>query len=154
MRQRLVLAALLYVAAAMVGAFVAVTQKVPYQFGGQGDPNTVWRDFVQGSGTAMSPPLGALVIFFLAALLASRRGWLGKIGVAVLVLLGLIFLAGTLGEPLTFNSLNPANPDPWKAMVQWIEVVMAVFVVVYGLGALFGKEGKEETGGRGDGGSG
>ncbi len=136
MRQRLIMAAMAYLAIAMSGAFIAITQKVPYQFGGQGDPNNVLRDFVQGSGTAMWPPLGALAILALAALLVTRRGWLGNIGVIVLVLLGFLFMAGALGEPLTFNSLDPANPDPWKAIVQWGEAAMAGFVVFFGIMAL------------------
>jgi hypothetical protein len=72
MRQRLISAAALYLALAAVGAFIAVTQKLPYRFGGEGDPNNVWRDFAQGSGTAMSPPLGVLAVFGVFLLLATR----------------------------------------------------------------------------------
>lgn len=143
MRQRLAMAAGLYVVFASLGTFIAVTQRLPYHFGGDGDPNNVWRDFVQGSGTAMSPPLGALALFAVATLLAMVRHWVGRIGAVVTVLLGLVFLIGALGEPLTFDSLNPSNPDPWKAMVQWLEILMAGFVVVYGVKAIFGREGRE-----------
>lgn len=148
MRQRLVAAGLLYLAVAAVGAFVAVTQKLPYHFGGDGDPNNVWGDFVHGSGTAMSPPLGVLALFVVAMAVATRRNWLGRVGIALMVLFGLAFLVGGLGEPLTFDSMNPSNPDPWKAMVQWLGILMSGFVIVFGVLSMFERRNRGEREGR------
>ena len=92
MRQRLIAAGVLYLAVAAVGAFIAVTQRLPYHFGGEGDANNVWGDFVHGSGTAMSPPLSALMLFAAAIIVATRRNWLGKVGAVIMVLGGIVSL--------------------------------------------------------------
>lgn len=82
---------------AIVGTVIGVGARLPYQFGGVGDPAAVAEDFVT-RGTPVSPPLVALVILVVAILIAAQRGLVGRIGSALLALLAAIFLLPTLGE--------------------------------------------------------
>jgi hypothetical protein len=84
---------------ASVGTVIGVAARLPYQFGGVGDPGRVAEDFV-ARGTAVSPPLVALVILVVAIIIAAQRGLVGRIGSALLAVLAAIFLVPTLGELL------------------------------------------------------
>jgi hypothetical protein len=82
---------------AIVGTVIGVVARLPYQFGGVGDPARVTEDFV-ARGTAVSPPLVALAVLVVAILIAARRRLVGRIGSALLTVLAAIFLVPTLGE--------------------------------------------------------
>jgi hypothetical protein len=85
------------VAFALLGTALGVVASLPYQFGGVGDPARVAEDFV-AKGTAVSPPLVALVILVVAMVIAAQRGLVGRLGSGALALLALVFLVATIGE--------------------------------------------------------
>jgi hypothetical protein len=89
---------------------VAIALNRPAQFGGSTSGLPVVQDFIYGSGTAMSPPLLWMVAEALFIWLAwnqkNRRSTWGVIG---LTFFGAIGVIGTLGEPITYESLNAAT---------------------------------------------
>ena len=62
----------LYLLNAGIGTVVAVARKLPYLFGGPGDPATIAIDFPT-KGTAMSPPLTAMFLLAALTLLVLRK---------------------------------------------------------------------------------
>src|SRR5690242_11801544 len=114
MKRWLLLTALLLWIEMWIAALVAIRRKDiygPYPFGsfGQGHPNDVLGDFVAGNGTGLSPPLYLVILFGLASILATRSGRPGTVGVASLLVLGLLVLPGYLVEPITSRVLHPAQ---------------------------------------------
>lgn len=91
------MAAIALLLLALIGTGIGIAARLPYQFGGQGDPERIMDDFVS-KGTAVSPPLFALLALIAGALLASRAGALGRIGSGVLALLAIVFFIATIGE--------------------------------------------------------
>ena len=89
----------------LLGTAVAVVAGWPAQLGGAGDPDRVAAEFLT-RGTALSAPLGPLLVLALAVLLASRRGRAGGVGTGLLVLLGVAFVVGGLGEALAPDSAD------------------------------------------------
>jgi hypothetical protein len=90
-------AAIALLVLALIGTGIGIAARLPYQFGGQGEPERIMEDFVS-KGTAVSPPLVALLALIGGALLASRAGALGRIGSGVLALLSIVFFIATIGE--------------------------------------------------------
>jgi len=75
----LVTVVVLFLIATAFSTIFAILNKLPYEFGGTGNPETVAVDSIS-HGTAISPPLTALVIFAALTALPFRRGWLGIVG--------------------------------------------------------------------------
>jgi hypothetical protein len=73
----------------------------------------VVQDFIYGRGTALSPPLVCMVAQALLTWLAwnqmNRRSTWGVIG---LTLFGAATFIGALGEPITYELLNPVTFNP------------------------------------------
>ena len=122
-----VLAALALLVLHAVGTAVAVSANWPAQFGGVGtDAGDEWI----ARGTALSAPLAPLFVLCVAAVLASLRGWVSRVGAALVVLLSLLFMVGALGE-----AFAPATEDVSKAVlvasgIVGVVVAGAVLVVV------------------------
>ena len=122
-----VVAALALLVLHAVGTALAVWANWPAQFGGVGtDAGAEWV----ARGTALSAPLPPLVVLAAAAVLASLRGWAARVGAALVVLLGLLFMVGALGE-----AFAPATEDVSKAVlvasgVLGVVVAGAVLVAV------------------------
>jgi hypothetical protein len=89
--------ALALVAFAVVGTAIGVVARLPYQFGGVGDAARVSEDFLS-KGTAVSPPIVALVILLVAIAVALRPGLIGRLGSGLLALIAGVFFVPTLGE--------------------------------------------------------
>ncbi len=132
--KRLVQSSILYLIWASIGAVVAIVSNRPAQFGGSTSGMPVVQDFIYGSGTAMSPPLWWLVPQGLLTWLAwnqrNRRGTWGVIGLGVA---GAATFIGALGEPITYELLNPVTFNPLLAIIQAgmiiIPSVMTVFAI-------------------------
>ena len=122
-----VFAALALLVLHAVGTVVAVSANWPAQFGGVGtDAGAEWI----ARGTALSAPLGPLVVLVVAAVLASLRGWVSRVGEGLVILLSVLFMVGALGE-----AFAPATEDVSKAVlvasgVLGVMVAGAVLVVV------------------------
>jgi hypothetical protein len=91
---RLALALLAY---AVVGTVIGIVARLPYQFGGVGDAARVSEDFLS-KGTAVSPPIVAIVMLIVAIAIALPQGLVGRLGSGLLALLAGIFFVATLGE--------------------------------------------------------
>ncbi len=74
-----------------VGAFLAIQHKLPAHFGGFLPGNDVVRDFLGFNGTALSAPLGFLLLQAIFILLAGRRDRGGMIGVVGLTIMGAFY---------------------------------------------------------------
>ncbi len=90
-----------------IGAAISIQQRMPYEFGGHGDPSRVASDFFGGSGTAVAPPFSVMVILAALAVLAAFRGKWATIPVALICVLGIIGGIGFLGEPHTWRVIRP-----------------------------------------------
>jgi hypothetical protein len=132
--KRLVLSSILYLIWASIGAVVAIVLNLPAQFGGSTSDLSVVQDFIYGMGTALGPPLVWMVAQALLTSLAwnqmNRRSTWGVIG---LTLFGAATFIGALGEPITYELLNPVTFNPLLAVIQAgliiIPFVMTVFAI-------------------------
>jgi hypothetical protein len=132
--KRLVLSSILYLIWASIATVVAIVSNRPAQFGGSTSGLPVVQDFIYGMGTALGPPLVWMVAQALLTSLAwnqrNRRGTWGVIG---LTLFGAATFIGALGEPITYELLNPVTFNPLLAVIQAgliiIPFVMMVFAI-------------------------
>jgi hypothetical protein len=133
--KRLVLSSILYLICASLGAVVAIVLDRPAQFGGSTSGLPVVQDFIFGMGTAMSPPLlwwmvpqGLLT--WLAWNQMNRRSTWGVIG---LTLFGATTFIGAVGEPITYELLNPVTFNPLVAVIQAGMVIIPLVMTVFGI---------------------
>jgi hypothetical protein len=132
--KRLVLSSILYLIWASIATVVAIVSNRPAQFGGSTSGLPVVQDFIYGMGTALGPPLVWMVAQALLTSLAwnqrNRRSTWGVIG---LTLFGAATFIGALGEPITYELLNPVTFNPLLAVIQAgliiIPFVMMVFAI-------------------------
>jgi hypothetical protein len=89
--------ALALLAFAVVGTAIGIVARLPYQFGGVGDAAGVSEDFLS-KGTAVSPPVVALVMLVVGIVVALRPGLMGRLGSGLLLLLAGVFFVATIGE--------------------------------------------------------
>jgi hypothetical protein len=133
--KRLVQCSILYLAWSSAGAVVAIVSDRPAEFGGSTSGLPVVQDFIYGSGTAMSPPLlwwmvpqGLLT--WLAWNQRNRRSTWGVIGLGVA---GAATFIGALGEPITYELLNPVTFNPLLAVIQAGMIVIPVLMTVFAI---------------------
>jgi hypothetical protein len=113
-----------------IGAVISIQQRMPYEFGGHGDPSRVASDFFGGSGTAVAPPFSVMVILAVLGVLAALRGKWATIPVALICVLAVIGGIGFLGEPHTWRVVQPGSFDgPW-AVYDLISVVLIASLLV------------------------
>jgi hypothetical protein len=98
-------AALVVLALNAAGAAIAITNRLPYEFSGVGDPDRVVNDFISGGGTGLSAPLGALIVLAVLALIAQSQSRWGTIALFGLVLLGAAFAYAGVQEPILWRTL-------------------------------------------------
>jgi hypothetical protein len=129
--KRLVLSSILYLIWASLGAVVAIVLDRPAQFGGSTSGLPVVQDFIFGMGTAMSPPLlWWMVPQGLAWNQMNRRSTWGVIG---LTLFGATTFIGAVGEPITYELLNPVTFNPLVAVIQAGMVIIPLVMMVFGI---------------------
>ncbi len=104
-KQPLVTVVVLFLIAAALSTIFAIVNKLPYEFGGTGNPETVAVDSIN-HGTAISPPLTTLVIFAVLTALTLRQNWLGVVGLVGNLLLAILFLVAGLAEPILRRTLQ------------------------------------------------
>ena len=130
--RKLVIASILYVVLALIATGIAIAENRKAEFG----PTTslpVMQDFLYGSGTAMSPPLYWLIAQVVLTILAPRRDRWGTIGVVGLALFGLLFIIGTLGEPINLEIFNPLTFDLLKAVIQATTIIVLLAMMIFGI---------------------
>jgi hypothetical protein len=133
--KRLVQSSILYLIWASLGAVVAIVLDRPAQFGGSTSGLPVIQDFVYGTGTALSPPLlwwmvPQALLTWLAWSQRNRRSTWGVIGLA---LFGAATFIGALGEPITYELLNPVTFNPLLAIIQAGMIIIPLAMMVFAI---------------------
>lgn len=115
-----------------VGFVIAVAAELPAEFDGVRDPDDVLSDSVT-VGSALAAPLTTLVVLSVCALLACLRSrWFAVIGLLGLIVLGTLFILGTVGEPL-----HPEASDPPVAfLLVWRATAVALCIMLIVVAAL------------------
>jgi hypothetical protein len=126
---RLVAVSAAFLVVSVIGAVVAIHAGLAYRFAGTGDPHHVARDFASGGGTALSPPLNALLFLGVLCAIAlwRHRAW-GYVGAAGLTAIGALFVVAAFGEGLWPSRLNLA-----EHLLALAGLALAVAMVVLGL---------------------
>jgi hypothetical protein len=97
MRSPLTAFALFVLAVQVVLTIVGVAAEWPTQFGDPGDPEDVETEWI-ARGTAVSAPLGPMVVLLVGALLAQRLDRWALVGIALTAIVAVVMLIGALGE--------------------------------------------------------
>jgi hypothetical protein len=106
------------------GAAISLSQHLPDGATHAIDGRQVWRDFIGGGGTAMSPPLPVMIGFAAAIAASASRRWVGALGAAAVALGGIAFTLGIAIEPITPWVLT-AHPDVLKTPLTVLALVAA-----------------------------
>lgn len=136
MRTWLVLVAALLWVEVWIGTAAATRKGLPFGFGGEGNPDDVWGDFLRGGGTALSPPLVIVVLFGILILIATRSGWPGRLGAIGLTLLAVLFLVTILGEPMARHALTPSDMTFPETLLVALSLVGSGLMLVLGVGTV------------------
>ncbi len=134
--RRLVFASVLLLILASIGTVVSIVYKLPYEFGGRGDPNTVLRDFVAGGGTALSPPMPPMILAVVFTILAPSPRWWGTVGVVGLCIFGSQYAIGESQEPIVWRALRSSTFGPFEAVVALLGVggmLLGILVFLFGV---------------------
>jgi hypothetical protein len=106
------------------GAAISLSQHLPDGATHAVNSRQVWRGFVVGGGTAMSPPLPIMILFAAATAASASRRWVGTLAAAVVVIGGIAFTLGIAVEPITLRVLT-AHPDALKTPLTVLALVAA-----------------------------
>jgi hypothetical protein len=132
--KRLVQASILSLIWGSIATAVAIVLNRPAQFGGSTSGLPVVQDFIYGMGTALSAPLVWMVAQALLTWLAwnqrNRRSTWGVIGLA---LFGATTFIGTLGEPITYELLNPVTFNPLLAVIPTGMIIIDSLMMVFAI---------------------
>jgi len=132
--RRLVQSSILYLIWASIATVVAIVLNLPAQFGGSTTGLPVVQDFIYGMGTALSPSLWWMVPQALLTWLAwnqtNRRSTWGVIG---LTLFGVAEFIGALGEPITYELLDPVTFNPLLAVIQAGMIIIPLVMMVFAI---------------------
>ena len=131
-QKSLILVSILYLINAAIGTLLAVQANLPAEFFGK-DGKPALEDFLIGNGTALSAPLYLCIILLLFILLSFQPRRPGTLGIVGLTILGVCFIIGALGEPITYKVLNPATFDLPKALIVMIEIVLPLLMLTFGI---------------------
>jgi len=110
-----------------IGWVISVVFEMPGEFGDLGDPDNVLAESVT-RGTLLAAPLTTLIGLVVLSLLIWRGNrWLRSVGLLGMMILGVLFVVGNLGEPL-----DPEASDPplalllvWRAIGTGLSVSLA-----------------------------
>jgi hypothetical protein len=139
--KRSVQAALGLLALSAVGTLIGVAARLPYQFGGTGEAARVTEDFV-AKGTAVSPPLVAMVVVGVAAAIAMRRGSLGRVGSGLLAIIAAVFFVPSLGELMGAGAFSGLTQI---FVIVWSLLGLAIIIVMFWSGAREALRGRPTT---------
>jgi hypothetical protein len=131
--KRLVQSSILYLIWASIATVVAIVLNLPARFGGSTSGLPVVQDFIYGMGTALSPPLCWMVLHAFLTWLAwnqmNRRSTWGVLG---LTLFGATEFIGALGEPITYELLNPVTFS-LLAVIQAGMIIIPLVMMVFAI---------------------
>ena len=132
--KRLVQCAILDLIWASIATVVAIVLNLPARFGGSTRSLPVVQDFLYGMGTALGPPLVWMVASALLIWLAwnQRNRW-SILGVIGITLFGAIEVIGALGEPITYELLNPVTSNLLLAVIQAGNIIIPLAMMIFGI---------------------
>jgi hypothetical protein len=122
----------LYIVWASVGGIVAIVQDRPAGFAGQESGLAVWKDFVFGMGTALSPTAWWIALQSLLTWWTRRSDGLRTVAIYGLTLFGFGEFIGALGEPITYAIFRPETFNPFLAVVQGGMIVLPAAIMWLG----------------------
>ena len=132
--KRFIQSSILYLIWASLATVVAIVLNLPAEFGGSTTGLPVVQDFIYGMGTALSPSLWWMVLHAVLTWLAwnqmNRRSTWGVIG---LTLFGAAEFFGALGEPITYELLNPATFNPLLVVVQAGMIIIPLGMMIFAI---------------------
>jgi hypothetical protein len=134
--KRLVWVASLNLVLQFIGAATSIAKKLPYEFGGIGDPNTVAQDFVRGGGTALSAPLIPLLVLVALLVLAFRRDGWGMLAVGGITLLAILFTVAGSQEPIVWRTLRSSPFGVFEGIVVALGAVgllLSLLMLLFGI---------------------
>jgi hypothetical protein len=132
--KRLVQCAILDLIWASIATGVAIVLNLPAQFGGSASGLRVVRDFLYGMGTALGPPLVWMVASaFLIWLAWNQKNRRSIWGVIALTFFGAAEVIGALGEPITYELLNPVTSNLLLAVIQAGNIIIPLTMMVFGI---------------------
>lgn len=131
--KRLVILSLLYLLSAAIGVTLSVQENLPAEFGGFLHGKDILSDFIAGPGTALTPPLVLLGIQIALTALLHRKESLQRIGAGGLMVLGLLYFFGQLGEPITWRNLTFAGFHLEQALVIAANLLLPLLMSLSGL---------------------
>src|SRR5262245_39890478 len=129
---RLIRCSVAYLVWASLATAVAIAQDRPAEFGGATSGLPVWKDFVFGMGTALSPALWWMVLHAIVTVLVGRSDRAGRVGVISLTVVGALEFVGAMGEPITLEVLRPATFDPLLAVIQLGMIALPLGIAAFG----------------------
>lgn len=121
-----------FLGAQLLSTTWAVAYQLPYQFGGQGAPERVLRDFWT-HGTALSAPAPMLVVIGIVSLLAMRRGRTGTATTAILLVLMAVAVVAGILEPALRQALRGGFSPLVKRgilILTFVNLALALLVIV------------------------
>src|SRR4051794_40953809 len=130
--RNLIVASALYLASTAVGTALSIAYDLPARAAGILNGYDVPVDFVTLTGTALSPPLFMLVAQVVFTVFLFRHGQVGRAGVGRLTVLGILYTAGQLVEPIVYTMFNPATFDPLVALVVLCNLAFGAAMAVLG----------------------
>jgi hypothetical protein len=134
--KRLVQSSILYLIWGSIGDVVAIVLNLPAQpFGGLTFGLLLVQDFIYGMGTALGPPLLWWLVpqAFLTWLARNQKNRRSTWGVIGLMLFGAFEFIGALGEPITYELLNPVTFNPLLAIIQAGLIIIPLVMTVFGI---------------------
>lgn len=134
--KRLILFSISYLISAGLGTALAVLQDLPAEFGGLLHGQNVLGDFFTGLGTALSPPLIMLILQVFFMIFLSRYGALRRVGAGGLLVLGVLYFFGQLGEPLTWRQFTLGGFLLAQGLLIAANLVLPVLMAYFGLRVL------------------
>jgi hypothetical protein len=126
----------------LIGAFVSIAWKLPYEFGGTGDPDQVMHDFMRGGGTALSAPLIPLLLLIVLVVLADRRDLWGMLAMGGIVLLAILFAVAGSQEPILWRTLRSPSFGGFDVIVLALGLeglLLSLLMLVFGIQELLAK---------------
>jgi hypothetical protein len=135
-RRLLVFLGVMWVAANLFGAWVAVDHDRPYDLSFLDAPGKVARigeDWLYGWGTGLAMPLWFLAIVAILTVAVSFGGTLTKLGSILLLLAGGASLAFTLSNQLTHDRLDATSADRTETAIIGATLLLAGLLVLVSL---------------------
>ncbi len=132
-RYGLILSSACCLISASVGTLLAVRAHLSANFAGLLHGYNVVNDFLTWRGTALSAPFSLLLIQLVLTIGVLSGGWIGRVGVVGLTILGACYIIGQLGEPIVEQAFNALTSNLLPALIIITNILTAIIMMVFGI---------------------